>query len=457
MGLSITAMSKRVSKAETEATMVPAWLTWSQCRGIYLRLTKTEATWYWRGTLRKPGLQGEPFRMWIGDWTDNKVTADFLRDKADELRKMCKEGRDPRLPAPAPVVEEKPEALTMKQQWDKYLSLKKNIAESYRKDIDNKWGRSCTVLHNLTPDQVTVPLISEMFDNYIDDDLISTAHHIRRVVRPFFAWVRRRNPALPADLLVDLELPKEKPNQDYLRTEEIISFGRALREHGYRRNGKDRDYIQKYNVAFLLMTGCRAGVLTHWNSTWDKGDHLFIPINTPGLKNPDHDLIILITPPARKLIPKLVPCTNSSLRNCIRLLCRDAKIGRMLSPHRMRATYTTEGGNFDPAIPGEVLDTLTSHQSKSQMQRIYNKADLLKRMPIALKVADHLAELLGLQNMLSGMPSTEITIAPSLQPEKEISGERNEVTSQVRSSGLEKAVKVTAETIENPFGDFSND
>jgi len=78
-------------------------------------------------------------------------------------------------------------------------------------------------------------------DGFLKHGLVSAAHHILRILQPFFAWLKRRDPALPSNLLADLKLPKEHPEQERLWEDVIAKFGLAL---------QNCDYTQKWNVLF---------------------------------------------------------------------------------------------------------------------------------------------------------------------------------------------------------------
>ena len=357
----------------------PQFLSWSGAKGIYYRLAQDSRSWYFRGTIKAPH-RSTPIRMSLGDVREPRLTASFLEGEAYRLRELCKQGIDPRKVTAAP---EEPSTTpkvgpTWDEVWPIYLSTKVGISDTYRDDIDGKWRRSISPhIGSLRVDATGTHDIERMFDSF--GTKVSTSVHIHRILRLIFPWAKRRYPGVQADLL-DRPIARETPTQDRLWREEIIRFGAALRES---------DYVQKPNILFLLLTGARAGTLTHWDSSWVNDNRIEIPLGLEGLK---HARTILITPPVANLIPKLVPCTNSALRNCVILLCRKAGI-RPLSSHDLRRTYISEG--CDLGIPEETMLALTGHVSKSQIGRIYNHASMVTRMPQALQVAEHLMNLLG--------------------------------------------------------------
>jgi len=398
----------------------PQFLSWSGAKGIYYRLAQDSRSWYFRGTLREAHCS-TPLRISLGDVREPRLSATFLENEAHRLRELCRQGIDPRK-APVALLATTEDtdrdtdfAPTMDAAWERYLSQKTGISETYRTDIAGKWRRSISsvlipppamsnlsyqdlksiwteqgaasgirLLGTIQVNKVTNAEIEWIFDACAGK--ASTAVHLRRILNPFLQYARRRYPTVAQGLL-DRAMPEEQPSQERLLRDEIVRFGAALR---------GCDYLQRFNVLFLLLTGCRAGVLTNWNPAWVQGDTLFIPRRTPGLKDPRLDMCILLTPQAQALIPKLIPCTNSALRNAVILLCKQAGT-KIISPHDLRRTYISEG--CDIGQLEEIMLALTSHASKSQVGRIYNVRDLIRYMPQARIVADHFMSLLGEQGI----------------------------------------------------------
>jgi len=365
---------------------------WKGAKGICMRIAKEERSWYFRGVIKHPH-HSEPFQMLLGLSNLRSMTSKFLEEESTRLRNLCKQGIDPRLGLTVQPVD--PTTPTLGELWPTYLGLKKNLKQGYLDDIDGKWKRSCDLLHGLKPEEATTVVVSKLFDGFLEKDLVSTAHHIKRILRPFFLWIRRRHPTLPLDLL-DFELPKVKPQQARLSDEEVPKFGKMLLEgHG------NYSYGLKWNVVFLMLTGCRASFLVHWKKEWiretPKGAFFDIPPGTPDLKDAE---FVLITPQVRALIPLLQPCTKHTLRGAVIRVARQAGV-KKISSHDLRRTYISLGCEEPIDYTEELMLRLTDHKSKSQLGRIYNKTECLKMMPNALVMADYISGLMGLGKTLS--------------------------------------------------------
>ena len=77
-------------------TKTPRFLAWDGAKCIVYRLTDTERSWYFRGTL-KTGTGSEPVLMNLGLSKLRKMTAQFLDEESVRLRGMCAKGIDPRI------------------------------------------------------------------------------------------------------------------------------------------------------------------------------------------------------------------------------------------------------------------------------------------------------------------------------------------------------------------------
>jgi len=374
----------------------PKFLAWNGSQGIYYRLAPDgSGSWYWRGTLRV-GDKAIPRRRVLGP--KGEWTAQALEDEAKRLRDLCRAGIDPDAQALNAQVEtpnvQAPDSPTCESLWTIYVNQKlerKEISQDTYQDYCYKWGLYVRpTLGAMGVGSVTPADIAAMFDGY--GSKVQTMHHIHRILKPFFQWCRRRDRDKKVDPdLFDHKLPKVKPAQDRLMEEEIRRFGKALREC---------NYVQKWNIRFLLLTGSRNAVLTQWNPSWVEEDWIAIPNGVRLLKDARN---ILLTPQARACLSKLVPCTNSALRNCCINLCRKAQVTR-ISSHDLRRTYISYGE--DIGHKRETMLRLTNHAPVDQISSIYSKPELIKRLPVALDVAEKLATLLdepdGLGNFIFG-------------------------------------------------------
>jgi len=340
----------------------------SVARGLYYRLSPTERSWYWRGT-----LQGEDKWISIGPASFRGMTRSFLEDKCQEYREQCRAGIDPAAaPAPAESVP------TMDVAWATYMRLKTGIGQTHRDDLDEKYRYAISpTLGQIPVTALTTADIERMFDELHGTPSVS--NHVFRQIKPFLVWARRRWPAVHPDLMTGRKALKESPSEIRLSREEIIQFGHALRT---------TKHLNTANVLFLLMTGCRASVIRLWDPSWVQGHTIKLPAGLAGLKKAEE---ILITPQVAAIIPHLRRCTLANLRDCCYRICYRAKVTKV-SSHDLRRTYISEG--VDSGQLTEVMLALTSHRPHGQIARIYVKRDLETLRPAAMAVANHLAGLL---------------------------------------------------------------
>jgi len=393
------------------------FLGWSGHPGLYLRVKLDPSlpgaphrgvsrNWYWRGTLnhsaRQRGLQPEKLWLALGDAYSGVLTDEWLTEEAHRLKRACRLGIDPRVTETVP--EETEETDTLDEAWAKFLSSdeKSRISENYRDDLTRKWAYSVgrlqvqvggtkripirQVLGSVRMNNLRIDFFDEFFRALADRPV--ARNRMLRILNEFMGWAQPRYPEMPSNLVSGREFFLEEADEDRLWEDELIRFGKVWRQKDF--------YRQRWNILFLLLTGCRSGVLIHWDPSWHKGDFLEIPRGTPGLKNSRSSIYVPLPPVVQSIIPNLVRCSSKGLEGCVTNLCRWAKIQRdrptILTPHHLRHTYISVG--CDQGELEEVMLSMTQHRSRNQIGRVYNHREVQKYLPIAARVADYLWELL---------------------------------------------------------------
>ena len=353
----------------------PKMLCYAAARGIYLRVSETDKTWYFRGKCHR-----EAVVMALGPKRDARITDEWLYEKSRDLRKLCKAGIDPRKPVEVAAPTVMP---TLSKQWVNYMAKRKKIQET---TIGNEqWmfdNKIAPFLGDLPIDRIHSPEFLELLDEMGDTPVL--ANRVVTCFKGFWKWTIDRHTGLdPMPWGASYKKNKEEEGQRRLSVEELKLVGPILASCHSK---------YKYNILFMLLTGCRVGVLLYWDPKWLVGNTLVIPPGVPGVKDAR---LVYLCPEAMALIEQKmlsVGGTNSNNYCCCQYLSKYAGV-KHFSNHDLRRTYISFGVHI--GFSSDDMMMLTSHLPP-KIVRTYVIRDPASLQNVANKVGSAMLKVLGM-------------------------------------------------------------
>ena len=380
----------------------PKFYGWSECEHISCRISynsriedeskRTVKRWYWRGKFGR-----DEVKIPLGQ-DGPAITPAWLKAEDRRIMALIEAGIDPRGPgteepvSPAALPELTFTVPTMDEAWSEYQRIRsedmKPQAARTKDEQGKDWVRYVSkAVGHFRVDQVTMADIENLvFTPMRQKGIHTAANHVHRILSAFWNKMYRVYPGMIPNPVTGRKQNPEEPGERLFSHEELGLLGATWKTLD------QSSFPLKFNLIFLLLTGCRAGVVMNFDMNWFKdGDRLEIDKDTPGVKKAR---LIVLPPKVRGILKEIEPCTKNTLRHSFNKLLKLAGVDKACF-NDCRRTYITEASDSCD-LPDEVALALTSHLP-SKINQTYIKKRAKKLAGPSVIVADHLLGLLGIE------------------------------------------------------------
>ncbi len=390
------------------------WPHLDSVKGVYMRLTRTDRSWYFRGTLRQ-GVVAEPIVMVLGGVGEARWNIKTLEKEAIRLRELCEKGIDPRIPEPMPEPPAPPPLkLTMDKLWIEFQDQHHpHVSDAYAQQNKDRWRLHLHKLGSMAVADFGPEERKAFFKEFTDRKTLSNALHAQLSV--MFTYAMKNYPdEVTRNTMANVNKFKLPSRKLFLSEAQLKSFAEAWTEC---------QWESKYAVMWLLLTGARLGAVANYKAEFNKGAYLEFPEELQGVKGSP---FIVMGTQAQECLKKIKPGVPAyTVSNCLDNITVKAGINpphhkltnkqrrekkaaiaegiwlepqkqapqQRYSPHALRKTFATTGARIKETSAN--IQALLSH-SLGYIEDIYIIQEAEALLPVSQRVADKLMEIMGI-------------------------------------------------------------
>lgn len=367
--------------------------------GLYLRRYPTgDHQWYWRGEVKKINGQPPPKvkSPWvhIGALSDARLTVAFLQAEAVRFKGLARKGINPNdvvIAPPAPILP------TLQDVWNRFCAeFLPTRSAAYAEGQKAAWKRHVVGEGNVEVakanfpaiplDQVNTATCKAILKPLIAAEYYTTANRLRSTISKLCTWCRGEYPLVLKDQpnwIAGSPKQDEFPEDRSLSESELKLFAK-----GY----KASTALHKHTILWLLLTGCRGGLLEAFNPGWQNGNFLLIPIGTKRVKKAR---FVVMPNAAMRLIPHMqFPVTVAALRHALDDIADKGGIRGKCSPRTLRKTFSSLAADWDELESS--IDFALNHKG-SRIRQAYLLRTVKPLLPMVERTATRMLKIMGIR------------------------------------------------------------